>query len=207
MTLRKNTRFYHLRFLVRIGALMYKKKFRRFKFKKKYTNYYLIVGIILICILVNYWEYIFAIGFIGLFAYYSIKGEIRRYKDEQYQQVNRNISLTDHMSGVEFEDYLCSIFRKKGYQVNTTPKSNDYGADLILKKNGETTVVQAKRYKDKVGVRAIQEVNAAIPYYKASKAIVITNSYFTPNAKSLAMANQIQLIDRDKLAKLIHELH
>ena len=70
----------------------------------------------------------------------------------------------------------------------------------------EFIVVQAKRSKDKVGIRTIQEENAAIPYYKANKAMVITNNYFTPNAKSLAYANPIQLIDRDKLSEIIRDI-
>lgn len=93
-----------------------------------------------------------------------------------------------------------------GYHINTTPRSNDYGADIILKKDGETIVVQAKCYKSKVGVKAIQEVNASILYYQAYKAMVVTNSYFTSNAISLATANGIELIDRDQLAQLIQNL-
>lgn len=186
---------------------MYNKNFRRFKFKKKYTDYYLIGGIILIYILLKYWQYIIAFLIVGFVIYSAYKYNIKIHKTKHYYRTNQNINLTDNMSGIEFEDYLCFIFQKKGYHVNITPKSNDYGADLILRKSSETTVVQAKRYKGKVGVRAIQEVNAAIPYYSASKAIVITNSYFTSNAKSLALANHIQLIDRDKLAKIIQDIN
>lgn len=186
---------------------MYSKYIKRIKFKKKYTNYYLIVGVIVIYILINYWEYLIYFGMIGFIFYSAFRYDIKKLKTRKYQQIARNISLTDHMSGIESEDYLCFIFQKRGYHVNTTPKSNDYGVNLILKKNGETTVVQAKRYKNKVGVRAVQEVNAANPYYNASKAMVITNNYFTPNAKSLAIANQIQLIDWDKLAKIINDIH
>lgn len=186
---------------------MYSKYIKRIKLKKKYTHYYLMVGEIVIFILINYWEYLICFGMIGFIFYDVFRDDIKKHKTKKNQQKGRTISLTDHMSGIEFEDYLCFIFQKRGYDVNTTPKSKDYGADLILMKNGETTVVQAKRYKDKVGVRAIQEVNASIPYYNANKAMVITNSYFTSNAKSLAIANQIQLIDRDKLENIINDIH
>ena len=105
------------------------------------------------------------------------------------------------MTGVEFENFLMYHFRKLGYKVKTTPTSNDYGADLILTKNGHRICVQAKRYKSNVGNSAVQEVCAAMAYYKCDSGMVVTNSYFTTNAKNLAKANNIKLWDRDSIVK------
>ena len=44
---------------------------------------------------------------------------------------------------------------------------------------------------------------AAIKYYNADSAIVITNSYFTKSAIKLAKVNNVELWDRDKLINLI----
>ncbi len=110
------------------------------------------------------------------------------------------------MSGEEFEDFLAKIYRKKGYKVIQTPHSCDYGADLIITKSGYASCIQAKRYSSNVGSKAIQEVQASLNYYKASKGIVITNSKFTPNAIKLAKANHIQLIDRNALISLINSV-
>jgi restriction system protein len=103
------------------------------------------------------------------------------------------------MSGEEFENYLSEHFRKIGYRVKLTPKSNDYGADLVLRKGGEKIVVQAKRYQSKVSNKAIQEIVGALGYYNAQKAMVVTNSYFTKNACDLARANGVELWDRNVL--------
>lgn len=43
-----------------------------------------------------------------------------------------------------------------GYDVQNTPLSGDQGADLILEKFGEKTIVQAKRYQGNVTNRAVQ---------------------------------------------------
>lgn len=105
----------------------------------------------------------------------------------------------DEMTGVEFEVYLYYKFRKMGYKVKMTPVTGDYGADLILKKRKERIVVQAKRYKRDVGISAVQEVIGSIAYYNANRGVVITNSFFTPNAINLAIANDIVLWDRKAL--------
>ena len=109
------------------------------------------------------------------------------------------LSKIDVMSGTEFEEYLKARFEHMGYKVLLTPATNDYGADLILNKKGEVTVVQAKRYNGNVGNKAVQEVVAAQAYYDADHAMVITNSYYTDNAINLAEVNNVELWDRDNL--------
>ncbi|MCX7870768.1 MAG: restriction endonuclease [bacterium] len=113
------------------------------------------------------------------------------------------INDIDNLDGLTFEKYLEVLFKNMGYKVIRTPYVQDYGADLILEKDDIKTLVQAKRYKSKVGVKAIQEIVAAKGYYKADYAMVITNSYFTFNAKKLAKENNVELWNRKKLIKNI----
>lgn len=114
-----------------------------------------------------------------------------------------SIDEVDCLSGYEFEGFLRDLFQKMGYQVEQTKLSADQGADLVVIKFGERKVIQAKRYSGKVGNYAVQEVLAAIALYRASLGMVITNSYFTPAAVELAVANRIELVDRDSLSNLI----
>lgn len=114
-----------------------------------------------------------------------------------------NDLFIDNLSGEEFEKYLATIFVLLGYKVELTNNSGDYGADLILTKDKDITVVQAKRYDNTVGISAIQEVIGSKKYYKASKCMVVTNNYFTSNAKELALYNNVELWNRDILIKAI----
>lgn len=107
------------------------------------------------------------------------------------------ISRIDKMSGIEFEEFLRKWFKKKGYKVEMTKTSNDYGADLLLYKKKELTVVQAKCYGSNIGIKAVQEVIGAMSYYDAQKGMVVTNQYFTKNAINLAQKKEIELLDRD----------
>lgn len=109
----------------------------------------------------------------------------------------------DKMDGFQFEEYLALLFRKHDYKAKVTKSRGDYGADLILSKDGDKIVVQAKRYSSKVGIKAIQEIVSSMSYYNANKSMVITNNYFTTPAITLAKTNNVELIDRDKLIKML----
>lgn len=90
-----------------------------------------------------------------------------------------------------------------GYKARTTSKTNDYGADIVLNKNGSTIVVQAKRWDSKVGIEAVQQIIGAKGYYKANTCKVVTNNYFTANAKNLAVSSNVELWDRTKLLEIM----
>ncbi|MDO6658006.1 restriction endonuclease [Anaerobacillus sp. 1_MG-2023] len=114
-----------------------------------------------------------------------------------------DINIIDGMTGTEFEDYLADIFQAKGYNIKLTPRSGDYGVDLILRKRRNKIAVQVKCYTSNIGVDAIQEVIAGRIYWRTKEAMVITNRFFTPNAQKLAKKSDVKLVDRDSLIKLI----
>lgn len=116
-----------------------------------------------------------------------------------------SIDDLDLITGYEFEHFLKTLFEKMGYKVEHTKLSGDQGGDLMANKFGEKLVIQAKRCINKVNNKAIQEVVAAIKHYKVDRGMVITTSEFTPSAIQLANSNNIELIDRHKLEKLIRK--
>lgn len=130
---------------------------------------------------------------------YTIKFLISKVKRIRY--LKSNIGVVDKMTGVQFEEYLAAHFDNLGYKVEHIGQSGDYGADLLLYRDGKSVVVQAKRYQDKVGVKAVQEVISAKEYYGCNNAMVVTNSYFTPNAVQMATQCNVELWDRDKIRK------
>lgn len=113
----------------------------------------------------------------------------------------------DRFTGRQFEQYLQFLFEKLGFKTTLTPPQGDFGADLILERDGLRTAVQAKRFAGTVGVDAIQQVVAAMPFYECNRAIVVTNSYFSKRAQDLAKANQVELWDRKKLTNVALSLH
>ena len=114
--------------------------------------------------------------------------------------VEKNFNL---MTGYEFEKFLAELFNHLGYDVSLTPKSHDYGADLLLSLHGQKIVVQAKNYSRTVGVSAVQEIIGAMSYYKASSGIVVASSSFTVNACQLAQTANIELWDNAVLREKV----
>lgn len=83
------------------------------------------------------------------------------------QRLRRSGMLeVDKMPSKVFEEYLQVLLKKRGYKVAITSTTGDYGADLILTTTDKKIVVQAKRYKKKVGLKAVQEIVSAKNYYK-----------------------------------------
>jgi len=118
---------------------------------------------------------------------------------EERRIARSGIAEVDAMDGITFERFLSTLFSKLGYRVERTKARGDYGADLVVERDGERLVVQAKRWSKAVGVKAVQEANAAPAMYSCSRALVVTNSRFTKPARELARANRVELWDRDAL--------
>lgn len=92
-----------------------------------------------------------------------------------------------NMTGVDFERYVADKLRARGYHdVRFTPATGDYGVDILATKRGKVYAFQCKCYTGSVGVSAVQEVFSGSRKYQADKAVVITNSRYTPNARTLA---------------------
>jgi restriction system protein len=110
----------------------------------------------------------------------------------------------DRMDGAMFERRLAVLFRALGYTAEITGRAaGDYGCDLIVKRDGRRHAVQAKRWGKNVGIKAVQEAAAARMHYGADAAMVVTNRYFTKQARALARSNHVDLWDRDRLVKAL----
>lgn len=105
----------------------------------------------------------------------------------------------DALSGEDFEKLLFRLFDAMGYSTEHKGGVGDQGADLIITKDRERILVQAKRYGQPVGNKAVQEAVAAQKFYDCNRAMVVTNSIFTPEAIALARANDVILVSRNEL--------
>lgn len=106
----------------------------------------------------------------------------------------------DQMDGTTFERRLEALFQSLGYRAEVVGSARgDFGGDLVLAKDGKRSVVQAKCWKQNVGVKAVQEVVAARGYYRADAAYVVTNRHFTAQARELAKRNDVKLWGRVEL--------
>jgi len=130
-----------------------------------------------------------------------------------YQRIrlaNSGIFEIDQMTGEDFEERLKILFTNLGYKANRTVSGStkpDYGADLIIEKNGIKTVVQAKRWRTDffVGEGAVREAYSAKNYYNCTEAMVVTNTNFSNMAWNLAKVNNVKLWNRPYLIRMLLE--
>ena len=132
----------------------------------------------------------------------SAWNEKRQQQKERMKYLRSSLYDIDHMEGTEFEEWAKAWYEQMGYEVDTTPSSNDYGADLLAYNDKESIAVQCKRYAGKVGVSAVQQILGATAYYKTDRGEVITNSFFTAQARTLAAETGVKLFDREILKSM-----
>ena len=113
------------------------------------------------------------------------------------------IEQVDRMNAYNFELLAGMIYQARGYFVRETPKAGDHGADVLLERAGERTVVQTKLGPDAVGVAAVKEAMAAKAYYQCHHAIVLTNRDFTPTAVDMALNAGVTPVDRAGLIAML----
>jgi restriction system protein len=138
---------------------------------------------------------------LAVMAFLGLIGVPNQLRKERLRR--SGIAVIDTMDGVEFEQRLAHLYAFFGYKVSDTAVTGDFGADLVMDKDGERTVVQAKRYEGNVGIEAVQQVIGAKAHYGATAAIVVTNSMFTPAALTLAQSNGVLMVDRSQLIDML----
>lgn len=121
--------------------------------------------------------------------------------------LTNDFSVIDNMKGIEFEEFSGELIAHFGYtNVRVTQSSGDYGVDVTAYKDGIKYAIQCKRYSSKVGIKSVQEVIAGKIHYGCERAIVITNSYFTDNAKTLAREAGVDLWDRKTINEFLIDI-
>ena len=112
------------------------------------------------------------------------------------------------MSGVEFEEYVERLLKRRGWQVTTTPITRDGGIDLRAEKPGEvegslTLLIQCKNHAQPVGVDVVRELSGVLPPEQpATRGVVACPSGFSADARTFGHKRGILLWDRNELFKL-----
>jgi HJR/Mrr/RecB family endonuclease len=124
------------------------------------------------------------------------------------QEEDNSLDNIDTMTHFEFENYVKEIFKQKGYNSRLTDKyPSEYGADVIAIKDNEIIAIQCKHSSKQniFGREAIHQLHTeAKSFYKATKLIAITNSFFNSNAMNLAKIHNIEIRNRDNILDIIN---
>jgi len=111
------------------------------------------------------------------------------------------------LSWSAFEKLLAEAFRRRGFAVEETPPGPDGGVDLVLRRDGDRVLVQAKQWRtQRVGVKVVRELAGVLAAEKADGAIVATSGSFTREAEEFAARSGVRLIGGKKLEAMVREV-
>jgi len=110
----------------------------------------------------------------------------------------------------EFENLISNLFDQLGFDTKQTQTSRDGGVDAIAFDTrsivGGKIAIQAKRYKNVVGVAAARDLYGTVINEGANKGILVTTSHYGKDAYEFVKDKPIELIDGGGLLFLLREV-
>lgn len=113
------------------------------------------------------------------------------------------------MRWIDFEVLIQNLFTKMGLEAKQTRASRDGGVDCVAYDPrpifGGKVVIQAKRYKNTVGVSAVRDLFGTLQNEGASKGILVTTSGYGQASSDFAKNKPIELVDGANLLYLLKQ--
>jgi restriction system protein len=113
------------------------------------------------------------------------------------------------LTPMEFEALIANLFQKMGLETRQTRASRDGGVDCVAYDPrpilGGKVVIQAKRYRNTVGVSAVRDLFGTLQNEGASKGILVTTSGYGRAAFEFADGKPIELLSGSNLLFLLAE--
>lgn len=117
--------------------------------------------------------------------------------------IYKDHSLFTKVEPWEFEEIMAELLRSQGYQVELTKRTKDGGYDIIALRSLAGNIpfkslVECKRYKNKVGVGIIRSFKDVVMTNNANMGIIATTGLFTAGAWKKKEQTPYLLDFRDK---------
>ena len=120
--------------------------------------------------------------------------------------LSQRANLMD-LTPTQFESLITNLFQKMGLDTKQTQPSRDGGVDCVAFDLrpifGGKVVIQAKRYKNTVGVSAVRDLFGTMQNEGASKGILVTTSGYGKASFEFANGKPIELLDGSNLLYLL----
>jgi restriction system protein len=102
-------------------------------------------------------------------------------------------SYFNEMTPDEFEKIIADKFQDKGFEIQLTPKSYDYGVDIIADNSRERIAIQVKMYETRVvNYKDIMYLFSGMHYYNCDKAVLVTQGILDSKAREVARKLQVE---------------
>jgi len=111
------------------------------------------------------------------------------------------------MNPYDFELFVLDIYKRLGWEVESTPRSHDEGIDGFLRKGNSSLVLQCKCYDagNRVGAPTLYALLGVVEKTKSTGGVLVTTSDFSRKAEEWAEGQRLELVDSTRLQELIKQ--
>ncbi|MCS6236236.1 restriction endonuclease [Shewanella baltica] len=142
-----------------------------------------------------------------------VSNDIRIVNKSILERIKYNPNAIHGLTPRQFEEMVAELMIKRGYEVDLTKATRDGGKDLIIANHADIGnfmyYVECKKYAptNPVGVNLVRELAGTISADRVTAGIMITSSYYSPDAVEFSenFRHQISLIDFIKLKEWMKE--
>lgn len=147
-----------------------------------------------------------ALGAISVLPFVVV-GVVAAWKQARLPSASRVAQTAEAVGAMawpQFESLLQSAFERDGYTVQ---RSRSAGVDFELQRQGQLTLVSARRWKSaRTGREVLQQLQAARESAGAGPAIVVALGELTDSARPYAAEHGITVWQLDELAQALKGL-
>lgn len=161
---------------------------------KNYRTQFYLFGVLILVILIAVAVFVYRIKKRRFDGWYTDKDLLGRLRQ---------------MHPTQFEEYIADLYRRLGYRTERVGQSHDGGVDVIAVKDGIKHYIQCKKFiTSKATVHDVRDfAGALIDKLARGKGVFITTNIFTEEAEQYAKDKPIELIDQNKLLRLIKSVN
>lgn len=147
----------------------------------------------------------FAWFFLALCCIAAVFSWIRSRERARLLDGQRSLDTVRAMSWRAFEQLVGEAYRRQGYQMTETGQGGaDGGVDLLLRRDGRTTLVQCKHWRNqRVSVNVVREMYGLLAHHGADAVKIVCTGVFTADAEAFARGKPIELVDGEALLRLV----
>lgn len=114
----------------------------------------------------------------------------------------------DDLDEMKFKALVKQVILNFGYEVLFIPKNHLSSLDIIVHRGDVKVAILAVKCATNcnVGLRSVRQLKYMAHHYNCEQAILISSSYFEPDAAEEARKLGITLLDREKFLPLVQDL-
>ncbi|BCT91033.1 membrane protein [Lysobacter helvus] len=133
---------------------------------------------------------------------------LRSKKRKRLLETQSGLESVANLGWREFEMLVGEAYRRQGYTVEETGLGGaDGGIDLVLRRDGNKTLVQCKQWRTRqISAPKVREMWGLLHHHGADSIKIVGVGEFTRDAAKFAEGKRIELVNGDRLVEMVRSV-